>query len=183
MQAQKQILGNDSRGVWRFDPSRTLVEFTVRNFFLTVKGRLSTLEGSILLDEDDIKRSSVTASIRANSIETGIARRDSHLRSSDFLDASQHPLIHFQSSSVGPGKDRDIISVKGLLSIRGKSSEIELEVSEVDRSRSPRGEQVIYYCATTEVDRSRFGIKYGWGVIGRRLKVVINVQATREKGI
>jgi polyisoprenoid-binding protein YceI len=181
MQANKEIASNDKRGVWRFDPTHTLVEFSVRNLFFTVKGRLSTLEGSILLDEDDITRSSVIAAIRANSIETGIGRRDAHLRSSDFLDASNHPLIHFQSSSVGPGKDRDLLSVKGMLSIKGKSGEVELEVSEVDRSRSPRGEQVIYYCATTELDRSRFGITYGWGVIGRRLKVVINVQASREE--
>jgi polyisoprenoid-binding protein YceI len=68
-----------------------------------------------------------------------------------------------------------------VLSIRGKSSEVELEVSEVDRSKSPRGEEVIYYCATTEVDRSRFGIRYGLGVIGRKLKVVINVQASKEE--
>jgi polyisoprenoid-binding protein YceI len=181
MQAHRQIAGNESRGVWRFDPSHTVVEFSVRNLCFTVKGRMSALEGSIFLDENDITRSSVTAALRANSIDTGLGRRDAHLRSSDFLDASNHPLIQFQSSSVGPGKDRDLLSVKGVLSIRGKSSDVELEVSEVDRSRSPRGEQVIYYCATTEVDRSRFGIKYGLGLIGRRLKVVINVQASKEE--
>ena len=181
MQAHKQIAGNESRGIWRFDPSHTVVEFSVRNLFFTVKGKLSTLEGSIFLDENDITKSSVTAAIRANSIETGMPRRDSHLRSSDFLDASNHPLIQFESSSVGPGRDRDSISVKGLLSIRGKSSEVELEVSEVDRSKSPRGEEVIYYCATAEVDRSRLRIRYGLGVIGRKLKVVINVQASKEE--
>jgi polyisoprenoid-binding protein YceI len=180
MQAPKQITGNES-GLWRFDPSHTVVEFSIRNLFFTAKGKLSALEGAIFLDENDITKSSVTASLRSNSIDTGIGRRDSHLRSADFLDASNHPLIQFQSSSVGPGRDRDLISVKGVLSIRGKSSEVELEVSEVDRSKSPRGEQVIYYCATGELDRSRFGINYGLGVIGRRIKVVINVQASKEE--
>jgi polyisoprenoid-binding protein YceI len=181
MQAPKKIAGDESRGIWRFDPLHSIVEFSVRNLCFTVKGNLSTLEGAIVLDDNDITRSSVTASIRANSIDTGLRKRDAHLRASTFLDASNHPLIHFESSSVGPGRDRDLISVKGRLSIRGKSSEIELEVSEVDRSRSPRGELVIYYCATTEVDRSRFGINYGWGLIGRKLKVVINVQASKEE--
>jgi len=37
---------------------------------------------------------------------------------------------------------------------------------EIDRSRSPQGEQVIYYLATTELNRFDFGITYGRGIIG-----------------
>jgi polyisoprenoid-binding protein YceI len=48
----------------------------------------------------------------------------------------------------------------------------------MDRSRSPRGEEFVYYSATTELDRCAFGINYGRGVIGRRLRVYINVQAS-----
>jgi polyisoprenoid-binding protein YceI len=70
-----------------------------------------------------------------------------------------------------------MLRVKGSLTIAGKSGTVELDVSEVDRSRSPQGDEVIYYCATTELDRGDFGIHYGRGVIGRSLKVTINVQA------
>jgi polyisoprenoid-binding protein YceI len=156
------------------------VEFSVRNFLFTVKGRINVLEGVIVLDEGDIARSSVNATMSAVSINTGIARRDAHLRSADFLNADIHPQILFESTSVGPGRDRDVVSVKGWLTVAGKRSEVELEVSEVDRSRSPRGEEVIYYCATTEIDRTRFGINYGPGVIGNKLKITINVQANRQ---
>src|SRR4030095_10246512 len=149
--------------VWRFDPSHTFVEFTVRNFLFKVQGRLNAVEGVIVLDETDITRSSVTATISAASINTGIARRDAHLRSSHFLKSERHPDLVCESSSVGPGRDRDVLSVKGSLTVAGKSKQVELEVSEVDRSRSPRGEEVIYYCATAEIDRSSFGINYGWG--------------------
>jgi polyisoprenoid-binding protein YceI len=180
MQLPAQKFDKGSQSIWHFEPSHTTVEFTVRNLFFTVRGHLNALIGAILVDESDITRSAVRATISAASINTGSKRRDSHLRSSEFLKVNDYPGIEFQSSKVGPGKDRDTLSVTGILTIRGKSKEIQLDVSEVDRSQSPQGEEVIYYCATGEIDRHAFGITYGRGLIGRTLKVTINVQARRE---
>jgi len=157
------------------------VEFEVRGLLLfKVKGRLKVVEGQIVLDEADINRSSVVATLKADSIATGIQRRDKHLNSADFLDVNQYPDMTFQSSNVKRGRDVDLIEVSGSLTIKGKSGNVTLEVSEVDRSRSPQGEEVIYHCATTEIDRFAFGINYGPGVIGRTLKVTINAQASRK---
>ena len=182
MQVQpRRTVDSGNQTVWRFDPSHSTVEFSIKNFFFTVKGRLTVLEGTIVLDEADIRGSSVTATIKADSIATGLRRRDAHLRSADFLRASDYPNIQFQSSSVGPGKDRDMLGIKGSLTVRGKSKEVLLDVTEVDRSKSPLGEEVIYYSGTTELDRFAFGINPWRGVIGRTLKVTINVQASRER--
>jgi len=181
MQVQKKkSVGSSSHTFWTLEPSYTTVEFSVRNLFFTVKGHLAVLEGSIVLDGEDIHRSSVVASLDADSVDTGIKRRDAHLRSAAFLDTGNFPNIYFQSSSIGPGIDRDMLSVKGSLTIKEKKSTVELNVTEVDRSRSPRGEEVIYYSATTELDRFAFGMNYGRGVIGRTLKISINVQASRR---
>ena len=178
MQLQNQK-SSGRQSIWIFDPSHTTVEFDIKKlFFFSVKGRLAVSEGTIVLDEADITRSSVVATISADSINTGAKRRDKHLRARDFLDAGNYPNIVFQSSSVGPGDDRDMIRVKGLLTVAGQSGPVELAVSEVDRSRSPQGEAVIYYCATTELDRFDFGIRHSRGVIGRSMKVTINVQAS-----
>jgi polyisoprenoid-binding protein YceI len=181
MQVQFQkSLRNDGQTIWHFDPSHTLVEFSVKQLFLfAVKGRVSALEGRIALDNDDMARSSVKAMLKADSIDTGNAQRDKHLRAPAFLDAASHPQIRFESFKVGPGRDRDVFRVTGSLTIKGTTREVTLDATEVDRSRSPRGEEVIYYTATTELDRHAFGINYGRGVIGRTLKVTINVQATR----
>lgn len=175
-----RLVGQDRR-VWTFDPAYSTVEFVVRNFFYNVKGRFSVLEGSIVLDEDDISRSSVTAIIKANSIATGNKRRDVHLTSADFFDAEQFPDIEFRSSKVQRGKDRDSLDVEGTLTIKGKSRSVALAVNEMDRSRSPNGEDFVYYSATTELDRFAFGINYGRGVIGRKLKVTINIQASNRR--
>jgi polyisoprenoid-binding protein YceI len=177
MQTQKTDAFRPER-IWRFDPAYTTVEFSVRNFWYTVRGRFRTLEGSIVLDESDISRSSVSARIHARSIDTGNKRRDAHLQSADFVDADNFPDIEFQSTRVARGKDRDSLDLEGNLTFKGRTRTIALAVNEMDRSRSPRGEDFVYYSATTELDRFDLGIKYGRGIIGRKVKVTINVQAS-----
>ena len=167
--------------VWNFDPAYSTVEFVVRNFLYNVKGRFSVLEGSLVLDEDDIRHSSVTAIIKANSIDTGNKRRDVHLKSADFFDSEQFPDIEFKSTKVERGSDRDSLDVDGTLTVKGKAVPIALAVNEMDRSRSPNGEEFVYYSATAELDRMAFGISYGRGLIGRRVKVTINIQATNKQ--
>lgn len=163
---------------WIFDPAYTTVEFAVRNLWYTVHGRFRVVEGSILLDQADLSHSSVDATIRASSIDTGNKRRDAHLQSRDFLDTDRFPEIRFRSTKVERGKDRDSIDLEGDLTINDKTKTIALAVNEMDRSRSPRGEEFVYYSATAEIDRFDFGIDYGRGMIGRKLKVTINVQAS-----
>ena len=177
MQTQKTDAIRPDR-VWRFDPAYTTVEFSVRNFWYTVRGRFRSLEGSIVLDETEIGRSSVRARISAASIDTGNKRRDAHLQTADFLDAGNFPDIEFQSTRVARGKDRDSLELEGTLMFKGKTKTIKLLVNEMDRSRSPRGEDFVYYSAITELDRFDLGIKYGRGIIGRKVKVTINVQAS-----
>ena len=180
MQTEGRV-GSDTQTVWLIDAAHTTVEFTARNFFFfNVKGCFSNLAGNMVLDESDISRSSVTASIKAASIDTGLKRRDAHLCSADFLQVDRYPDIRFESTAVERGKDRDTLRVTGLLTIKGKSREVLLEVNEIDRSCSPSGEQVVYYTALTELDRFDFDINYGRGLIGHSLKITINIQAGRQ---
>ena len=166
--------------IYHFDPAYTTVEFSIRNLWFNVKGRFNDLEGVLVLDEEDVSRSSVTAKIRAGSIDTGNKRRDAHLLLRDFFDVENFPDIEFRSTSVRRGKDRDSLDLEGELRIKDKTVPIALAVNEMDRSRSPRGEEFVYYSATTDLDRCAFGINYGRGVIGRRLHVTINVQASNS---
>ena len=172
------IIDDQSRRVWTFDPAYTTVEFVIRNLWYKVKGRFGVVEGVIVLDEEDISRSSVTATIKADSIDTKNKKRDAHLLLRDFLDVDNFPAIEFKSTSVQRGRDRDSLDVAGTLTVKDKTIPIRLAVNEMDRSRSPSGQEWVYYSATVELDRFVFGINYGRGFIGRSLKVLINVQAS-----
>jgi polyisoprenoid-binding protein YceI len=171
---------NDKQTVWAIDPAHSTIEFSVKNyFFFLLKGRLSEFTGNIVLDQADTRAFSVEVAIEAASIDTGAKRRDTHLRSAAFLETERYPQIRFQSTEIEPGRDRDTLRITGLLTIKGKSREVILDVDKVDYSRSPNGEEVRYYSTRTELDRLDFGIGYRLGPIGRSVKVMINVQANR----
>ena len=172
------MIDRESQRVWNFDPAYTTVEFSIRNLWFKVKGRFRDLEGAIVLDDDDISRSSVNATIRAGSIVTGNKQRDAHLLLKSFFDVENFPEIAFKSTRVGRGKDRDALDLEGELTIKDKTVPIALAVNVMDRSRSPRGEEFVYYSATTELDRFAFGTNYGGPLIGRQLRVTINAQAS-----
>lgn len=167
----------ETKRTWVFDPGYTTVEFVIRNLWFKVRGKFRDLEGKIVLDESDIGRSSVNATIKAGSIDTGNKRRDAHLLLKDFFNVDVFPDIEFKSTSIRRGRDRDSLDLKGDLRIKDKTVPVALSVNEMDRSRSPNGEEFVYYSATTELDRYAFGINYGRGFISRRLQVTINVQA------
>ena len=173
---------SDTQTVWSIDQEHSTLEFSVKNFFFfTVKGRLNEFAGTIVLDQADIGRSSVEVEIKAASIDTRVKRRDAHLRSADFLETDRYPDIHFQSTKIESGRDRDTLRLTGTLTIKGRSREVILDVDELDHSRSPDGEEVDYYGTSTKLDRFDFGIDYGRGLIGRALKITLNVQASRQQ--
>ena len=170
-----------TKTAWKLDPAHTLVEFSAKHLMITtVKGRITDIEGVIYSDEKDLKNSSVEATLKAVSLDTRTDQRDQHLRSADFLDVERYPDILFKSIRVEAGTDRDMFNVVGELTIRDKSREIALNANAVDHSCSPQGEEVVYYTAMTVVDRFDFGITYGRGVLGRKLEIVINLQATKQ---
>jgi polyisoprenoid-binding protein YceI len=171
----------DEQSVWAIDPTHSTVAFTVQNFFFfKIRGSFAEVAGTMVLDEEDVRDSSVEAAIKAASISTGSKRRDAHLRGADFLDVERYPEILFRSTQVEPGQDRDTLRVTGELMIKGKTRAVILAVDAMDRSRSPQGEEVVYYTATTEIDRFDFGITHGRLITGRKLPIVINVQAMRQ---
>jgi len=172
---------SDTQTLWGIDPAYSTVEFSVKNFFFfNTKGRFTEFAGNILLDQADIGGSSVEVAIKAASIDTGIKRRDAHLRSADYLEADRYPHISFQSTKIEPGRDRDTLRLTGSLTMKGKSREVVLEVEELDHSRSPDGQEIVYYSTSTELDRFDFGIGPREGLTGRTVKISISIQAIRQ---
>src|SRR3954465_14078600 len=86
---------------WRLDPAHSSVEFAVKHMmFTTVRGRFKDVKGTIEADEQNPDRSSVNVEISTASIDTGVADRDAHLRSPDFLDVEHYPTLTFRSKRI-----------------------------------------------------------------------------------
>ena len=86
---------------WTVDSAHSIAEFSVKHMMVsTVKGRFRDVTGTVRIDEEHPERSSVTATIAAASIDTGVEMRDNHLRSGDFFEVDQYPDLTFRSTSV-----------------------------------------------------------------------------------
>ncbi len=95
------------------------VGFAIRNFGVNVRGSFSGLEGAIAFDEDDLAGAAFNVTVKANTVNTGIKRRDNHLNEEEFLDTKNHPLLQFVSDKVTTSTDKDHWFIFGQLTIKG----------------------------------------------------------------
>src|SRR5512141_2628046 len=104
---------------WNFDASHSQVGFAVKHLVISnVRGEFGAYQGKLVLDEADVTRSTVDATIDVNSVSTKVADRDTHLKSPDFFDVAKYPSITFRSTKVAAaGKDR--LKVTGELTLHG----------------------------------------------------------------
>jgi polyisoprenoid-binding protein YceI len=172
-------------GTYAIDPAHTVVSAVARHLVVSkVRGAFSGVTGTITV-ADEPSRSAVAATIPADTINTGVADRDAHLRSADFLDVDNHPTLNFRSTRVLAQGGNEFV-VRGELTIRGVTREVDLAVEFDGAARSPWGQEVIAFTATTELDREEFGMTWnqaletGGVLVGRKLKVEISAQAIRQ---
>src|SRR5918998_3229595 len=86
---------------WMIDPAHSEIQFSARHLMISrVRGRFNVFTGTIDADENDLTAAKVEVQIDASSLVTGDERRDTHLRSADFLDVAKYPYITFKSTRV-----------------------------------------------------------------------------------
>jgi len=170
-------------GTWTIDPTHTAVSFSARHLMAAkVRGSFKTFSGSISI-ADSPESSSVTVSIDAASIDTGVADRDKHLRSADFLDVENYSSLEFASTSVRPVAGG--YEVDGILSIRGASQPVTLQMEYAGVMADPWGNEKAIFTAQTTINREDFGLTWnapleagGW-LVGKEVQIEIEVQAAK----
>jgi polyisoprenoid-binding protein YceI len=171
---------------WTIDPAHSVVELAVKHMmFSTVKGRFANVAGTIVLNEQNLAGSSVTAEIDAASIDTREAQRDGHLRSADFLDVENFPTITFRSTEIVPqGRDRFVLV--GDLTIRGVTREVSLEAEMAGQGIDPWGGKRAGFTATSAINRKDFGLTWNQGLeaggvlVSDQVKIGLEIQATLQ---
>ena len=171
---------------WNIDPVHTTAEFKVRHMMITnVKGHFKPVTGVITIDEADISKSHVEASIDAASIDTREPDRDTHLRSADFLDVEKFPTLTFTSTRVTPNGKADL-EVEGDLTIHGVTRKVTFAVEgPSEPGKDPWGNTRIGLSATTKFNRKDFGLTWnaaletGGILVGDEVTITLDVQAVK----
>jgi len=172
-------------GKFDLDPAHTRVSFVAKHLMVSkVRGGFTKASGSIVIAEDPLQ-SHVEVDIDASSIDTGVADRDGHLKSPDFLHVEQWPALSFKSTRVVAFSGGEFKLI-GDLTIRDVTREVELDVEYEGHAKSPWGQEVIGFSATTEIDREAFGITWnqaletGGVLVGKKVKIEIGAEGVRQ---
>lgn len=173
---------------WKIDPAHSHISFSVRHMMISkVRGEFADFGGAIDFDEENPEQSTVHVEIDAASIDTGVEDRDNHLRSEDFLYAEEYPTIAFESKRVDVLGDRRARLV-GDLTIRGRSREVELDVTLQGIAKSPWGSYSAGFSASGAFNRKQWGLEWnqaletGGVLVGDKVNVDIEVELVKEEG-
>ena len=168
-------------GTWDIDPVHSDVSFTVRHMMVSkVRGRFGSFSGEITTG-DDITSSTVTATIDATSIDTNNAQRDGHIRSADFFDVENHPTWTFTSTGVRTDGDDHVLD--GELTIKGVTRPVSLALEVNGFGPDAYGGTRVGFSATTQINRSDYGVDIampldgGGVVVSEKVQVALEIEA------
>ena len=171
---------------WQIDPAHSEVQFSARHMMIsTVRGRFKRFSGTIEADEQNPTTAQVEVQIDAASIDTGDDKRDTHLRSPDFLNVEQYPYITFKSTKVEQ-RDATHGQLTGDLTIRDVTKPVILEVEYAGMAKSPWGTISAGFSAHTRINRKDWGLNWnvaletgGW-LVSDEIRVEIEVELVKQ---
>jgi len=174
---------------WKFDYAHSSIEFVAKHMMITnVKGRFNSFDGQIVEQGEDPLTAVVEVTIQTDSVDTGSAQRDGHLRSPDFFDVTNYPTITFKSNKV-ESRGGDRYAFTGDLTVHGVTRPVELDVTIDGKATSMQGKKVYAFNATTSFNRKDFGLNWnvaletgGW-LVGEQIKINIESEIVEESPV
>jgi polyisoprenoid-binding protein YceI len=174
-------------GDYKIDPAHSIIGFAVRHLEINwVEGRFKDFEGTIHFDDKDVTKSSVEFSAKVESVDTGIAPRDKHLRTADFFEAEKYPALTFKSTRV-ERKGKDGYVLHGDLTMKGVTKPVQLPFNVAGAVKDPWGNTRFGVQAETKINRRDFGINYGSAFagggldVGNEVRITLQLEAVRPE--
>lgn len=170
-------------GTWNIDTAHSTVGFTVRHLMISkVRGRFTAFTGTVEIAADPLQ-SSVTADIEIDSITTGDAGRDGHLKTADFFEVEKYPTMTFRSTAIA-AKGSDYV-LTGDLTLHGVTKSVSFDLEFEGVGGDPWGGTRAGFSGTTEISRDDFGVNFnaaletGGVMIGDKVKVELEIEAVK----
>jgi len=168
-----------SAAVYKVDVSHSTVGFKVKHMMIsTVTGKFGNFTGTYDLEKGQFK--SLNGVIKTDSVDTGIAKRDDHLRSADFFDALKFGEITFVMTSATKTK------MTGNLTIRGITKKVVLDIDMGGVVEDPWGNQRSGFVLTGQINRKDYGLNWnkaieaGGVVVGDEVRLVVEIEGIAE---
>lgn len=167
---------------WVSDPNHSEVDFSITHMSVSkVHGRFGAVNATIVYNEADVTKSTVTATIGVGTVDTGVDKRDTDLKSASYFDVANLPTATFTSTSVA--KDGNKLTVNGNLTLHGVTKPVVLEVEgPVTPVPGQGGKMHSGFSATTTIDRTAFNIgsKVPAAMLGDDVTLDIELEVVKQ---
>ncbi len=144
-------------------------------------GRFNEFSGNIVLNDTDVSKSHVEFEVKSASVDTANAKRDQHLRSSDFFSVKQFPVITFESTNVSAKTEKEnMLEVTGELNLHGVKKSITIDVEITGKKSIPQTGEVIGFHTIFDIKRSEYGFNFGMEGVNDDIQLIISVEAANK---
>jgi polyisoprenoid-binding protein YceI len=171
---------------YTIDPAHTSIDFSVSHMVISsVTGKFKEVSGSLVESTDDFTSAKIDVVIPAKSISTENEKRDEHLKSADFFDVTKYPEVKFTSTSVKKTGDNNYV-ITGDLTLHGVTKPVELKSVYKGSAKSPWGQTVIAFKASTVIPRKQWGLTWnkameaGGVLVGEDVELTLNVELVKQ---
>lgn len=176
------MLGFANASVHVLDDSHTSVGFSVKHLMITnVKGEFKEYDAKVDFDYKTKSFKAFNATVQTKSVDTGIVKRDNHLRSEDFFLSDKYPTITFVMKSYEADGDEGVMI--GDLTLRGVTKEVKLQVEDIGTIKDFKGNNRVGFTLIGKINRMDYGLKwnkaleFGGFAVGEKVKIIVEVQA------
>ncbi|MGW6546070.1 YceI family protein [Streptomyces massasporeus] len=173
-------------GDYTIDPAHSTIGFVARHAMVTnVKGSFQDFTGTLHLDGTDPSRSTASLDVVMDSIETGNADRDGHLKSADFFKADEFPAMTFRSTKA-EALGGDDYRITGDLTILGTTHPLTIDLEFNGAAKDPFGNERVGFEGKAEILRSEWGLTWnaaletGGVLVSDKIKLNFDISAIRN---
>ncbi|MFE0675900.1 YceI family protein [Streptomyces sp. NPDC058867] len=173
-------------GEYSIDAAHSTLGFTARHAMVTnVKGKFLDFSGSLTLDGSDPSKSTASIDVKMDSIDTGSADRDGHLKSADFFKTDEHPVMTFRSTKA-EALGGDDYRLTGDLTILGTTKPLTIDLEFNGSAKDPFGNERVGFEGKAEILRSEWGLTWnaaletGGVLVSDKIKLNFDISAIRN---
>jgi polyisoprenoid-binding protein YceI len=173
---------------WVLDPAHTQIQFKVKHMMITtVTGSFGTYEATVETEDEDFMKAKVNFNLAVESLTTGSADRDAHLKGPDFFDAAKYPNITFKGTKYESVDDDGSYELYGDLTVKEVTKNIKLDVEFGGVVKDPWGNTKAGFTINGKINRKEFGLVWnvvteaGGVLVGEDVKIACEVQLIEHR--
>jgi len=172
---------------WVIEPNHSEIQFKVKHLMITtVTGSFNLFTASVQTESEDFTKAKISFSADVDSISTGVADRDAHLKSADFFDVAKFPKLTFVATKTENVDNDGSYELYGDLTMHGVTKNIKLDVEFGGVAKDPWGNTKAGFTISGKISRKDFGLVWnaptetGGVLVSDEVRIASEIQLLKQ---